>query len=900
MTSNAFMKKLFLIDGHALIFRMYYAFLRRPMVNSKGVDTSILFGFTKLLIDLIIKERPTHLAIAFDPPAKTFRHQMYPDYKANRSATPELIKNSLTPLIEIVEAISIPVVMKEGFEADDVIGTMAKKAEKEGFKVYMVTPDKDFGQLISENIYQCKPGKNGNEMEVLGKEDICNYYGITDPSQIIDILTIWGDASDNVPGVRGIGEVGSKKLIQKYSTLDKILQSLDELPEKQQTAFKEAESYIGLSNKLITIDTNVDIPWNEDSLMLETPHFDELKRLFSRYEFGSLSRSIPQLEDIFVTTRKGEAQKDSDLKPDKNTNSILQYQIVPDDDIIKKAKEKGEIGIKVTINSIILCVDNFVTICNLYDNDNRISLLGKLSILFADEKIVKCGYDLKAFINRMKVFGIDVKGYLADIELMHYLLMPERAHKIEILAASYLDVDLSNQGPLVQADLFQVLESKQQENKDAEIKEALVLLPLYKVLLAELNESSLIDLYNNMEMPLVYVLADMEYVGIKIDVQKLNEYSRILTVELAEIEDSIREMAGDSTLNVSSPKQLGVILYEKLNLTAKAKTTSKKNYSTDEETLAELADAHPIVAKILEFRNIKKLLSTYIDTLPSLISTTTGKIHTTYNQSLTATGRLSSVKPNLQNIPIRTERGREIRKAFIPSDADGYIMSSDYSQIELRLMAHLSEDKDFIEAFRAGKDIHAATASKIFNIPENELTKEQRNKAKTANFGIIYGISAFGLSQRLKISRAEAKKLIEDYFNSYPQVMEYITGMIEYAKENGYVKTLYGRKRYLPDISSKNQVVRGLAERNAVNAPLQGSAADIIKVAMLKVSKRIKEEGLKSKMVLQVHDELVFDVVRGEIDILCKVVKQEMESVIKLSVPLTVECEYGTNWLEAH
>lgn len=885
------MKKLFLIDGHALVFRMYYAFLRRPMINSKGVDTSILFGFTKTLIDLIIKERPTHLAVAFDPPAKTFRHEMYSYYKANRSATPELIKNALKPLIEIVEAISIPVVMKEGFEADDVIGTMAKKAEKEGFKVYMVTPDKDYGQLVSENIYQCKPGKNGSDMEVLGKEEICNAYGIYDPSQIIDILTIWGDASDNVPGVRGIGEVGSKKLIQKYSSLEKILQSLDELPEKQKAAFIEAGNHIDLSKKLITIDTNVDVPWNEESLKLETPHFQELRRLFSQYEFGSLTRSIPQLEEIFVTTQKGGEQKGGDLKTDKEINPILKYRIVPDEELVKKAKERGEIAIRVNCKSILFCVDNFVSICSGIESYRE---------LLENEKIVKCGYDLKALINYLRISGIEVKGYLADIELMHYLLMPERAHKIEILAASYLDVDLNNEGPMVQADLFQAFESKQQENRDSDTKEALVLLPLYKKLLAELKESSLLDLYNSIEMPLIYVLADMEYEGVKIDTKKLNEYSRTLTAELAEIEDSIREMAGDNTLNVSSPKQLGVILYEKLNLAAKAKTTSGKNYSTDEETLTELADTHPIISKILEFRNIKKLLSTYIDPLPSLISPSTGKIHTTYNQALTATGRLSSVKPNLQNIPIRTERGREIRKAFIPSDPNGYIMSSDYSQIELRLMAHMSEDKDFIAAFRAGKDIHGATASKIFNIPEDKLTKEQRNRAKVANFGIIYGISAFGLSQRLQISRAESKKLIEDYFNSYPQVKEYISGMIEFAKKNGFVKTLYGRKRYLPDISSKNPVVRGLAERNAVNAPLQGSAADIIKVAMLRVSKRIKEEGLKSKMVLQVHDELVFDVVPEEIETLSKAVKEEMESVIKLSVPLTVECEYGKNWLEAH
>lgn len=885
------MKRLFLIDGHALIFRSYYAFLRRPMVNSKGEDTSVLFGFTKTLIDLIIKERPTHLAVAFDPPAKTFRHEMFEAYKANRSETPELIKSALNPLIELMDAISVPVVMKIGFEADDVIGTMAKKAEKEGFRVYMVTPDKDYGQLVSENIYQCKPAKNGNEMEVLGRDEICSMYGIDDPSQIIDILTMWGDASDNVPGVRGIGEVSSKKLIHKYKTLDKILSNLSELPEKQQEAFKEAEKFIDLSKRLITIDTNVDIPWDESSLKLETPDFNELKRLFNHYEFGSLSRSIPRLEEIFRTTQTLEEQQKTENNPDKNGNGVQAYNLVSDKEIIQKATETGEIAIRTEGKSIIFSTSNLVSVC---------SNLGQYKEILSDEKVIKCGYDLKAFINYLRDKDIDIKGYLADIELMHYLIMPERAHKIEILAQAYLDIDLTSGETMVQADLFQATESRPENKNKSLIKESLVLLPLYHKLLTELEESSLLELYNTIEMPLIYVLADMEHEGVKIDREKLNEYSRTLTSELAEIEDSIREMADEPTLNVSSPKQLGVILYEKLNLAAKAKTTSKKNYSTDEETLYELADSHPIIAKILEYRNIKKLLSTYIDPLPYLISPSTGKIHTTYNQSLTATGRLSSVKPNLQNIPIRTERGREIRKAFIPSDPNGCIMSSDYSQIELRLMAHMSQDKDFIEAFRAGKDIHAATASKIFGIPEEQLTKEQRNRAKVANFGIIYGISSFGLSQRLHISRAESKKLIEDYFNSYPQVKEYISSMIEYAKKEGYVKTLYGRKRFLPDISSRNQVVRGLAERNAVNAPIQGSAADIIKVAMIKVAARLKHEGLKSKMVLQVHDELVFDVVPDEIDILTRVVKEEMESVITLSVPLTVECESGSNWLEAH
>ncbi len=883
------MKKLYLIDGHALIFRSYYAFLRRPMINSKGEDTSILFGFTKTLTDLIIRERPSHLAVAFDPPSKTFRHELYPLYKANRAETPELIKSALDPLIEIVNSMSIPVLMRPGFEADDVIGTLAKKAESEGFTVFMLTPDKDYGQLVSEKIFQCKPGKNGGENIIIGPEQIKEEYGINDPRSVIDILAIWGDASDNVPGVRGVGEVGSRKLIQKYGTVENIYKHLDELPAKQQDAFREAESHISLSKHLVTIETSVDVECKEDDLILGTPHFAELKKLFDKYEFPSLKRQIPQLEEIFITD-KSITLTEATASEEKSGNT-LSFSVATPDKVIEEAIIKGIVGVSVRGDKISISSSNLVA--NLRP-DQKILLRDILQ----NRDVTICGFDIKSLLNSMSAIGIKPLGKLWDVELMHYLLMPERSHKIEILSQSYLGINLESEKELVQADLFSSQNIAAEEESGEKLNaEASVMIPLAQKLREELERGGTLKLYEDIEMPLIYVLASMEQEGINLDTAMLKEYGMALSKELDDIEKRVREMAEDPSLNVSSPKQLSVILYDKMDLGLGKKGGGR---STDEETLMEIIDKHPIIPAILEYRNLKKLISTYIEPLPALVSGSSGKLHTTYNQALTATGRLSSVKPNLQNIPIRTERGREIRRAFIPSRPDGVILSADYSQIELRLMAHMSGDPDFIDAFRQGRDIHSATASKIFGIPEEELTKEQRGRAKTANFGIIYGISSFGLSQRLNIPRAESKKLIEDYFRSYPKVKEYMTGMTEMAKKDGYVTTLYGRRRYLPDINSRNQVVRGLAERNAVNAPIQGSAADIIKVAMIRLWKRLQNENLKSKMVLQVHDELVFDVFPGEEEILSVIVKEEMERVIELSVPLTVECQYGRNWLEAH
>lgn len=883
------MKKLILIDGHALIFRTYYAFLRRPMINSKGNDTSILYGFTKTLIELIQKERPTHLAVAFDPPAKTFRHEMYDAYKANRSETPEQIKSALDPLIEIVHAMSVPVLMKEGFEADDVIGTIAKEASSKGFTVYMVTPDKDYGQLLADNIFQYKPAKGGNDSEIIGPKEICQQYGIDDPSQVIDILTIWGDASDNIPGVRGVGEVGSKKLIAKYKSVEEIYNHLSELPEKQQAAFIEAKEWLDMSKRLVTIDTNVEIDFDQERIKLEAPDFMHLKSLFEKYEFSSLSRSLSQLEPLF-NINPGINPKDSE--EDRSSSKAI-YREADISQIISLAADNGYLSVKEAAGKVYLSSGDLVCKCNLEQ-------LSAIKDLISNRDFTLYGYELKSLIHTLSSVKISCFTKLADIELMHYLIMPERSHKIELLSKSYLDIELEQSSLKVQASLFDSLEEDESGIDRRLFSEVSTYRSISDKIEEELKSSGLLSLYREMEMPLIYVLADIEEQGFKIDPVMLNQYSSDLKRELDEIEKSVRDLAGDQTLNISSPKQLGVILYEKLKLSDKIKTTSKKNYSTDEETLNEFYDKHPIVPLILEYRNIKKLISTYIDPLPSLIDPRTGKIHTTFNQALTATGRLSSIRPNLQNIPVRTERGREIRKAFVPSFENGVLLSADYSQIELRLMAHLSGDNDFIEAFNSGKDIHSATASKIFKVSEDEVTKEQRSRAKTANFGIIYGISAFGLSQRLNISRAESKKLIEDYFESYPKVKEYMNSSIAGAKEAGYVETIYGRRRYLPDINSKNPVVRGLAERNAINAPIQGSAADIIKAAMIKIHKRIHDEGLTSRMILQVHDELVFDTIPEESQKLASIVKEEMEGVIKLSVPLTVECDFGKNWLEAH
>ncbi len=885
-------KRLFLIDGHALIFKMYYAFLRHPMINSKGADTSILFGFTKYILELIDKEKPTHLAISFDPPGGTFRHEMYPEYKGTRSETPQLIIDSLEPLIELCGAMRIPVLMVKGYEADDVIGTVAKKAEKEGFTVFMVTPDKDYGQLVTDMIFQYKPGKSGAENEICGTKEICLKYGISSTSQVIDMLTICGDASDNVPGVKGVGEVGAGKLISRYGSVEEIYAHIGDLTAKQREAFENARAHIGLSRELVTIRTDVPVEFNINDTVIDFEYDPQIADLFEKYEFGSLKKHISHI---------------SVPESSAISENILDIKDVPVQDAIEAARKAGAFSIFTECHedSIFSSVKN-VTVGVISPDRKYLASSGNaydFAEILSDGSISKSGYDLKRQCNVLKNNGLSLEGKLYDIELMHYLINPEKSHRIDILAKSYLNINIEDRQaevPAAPMSLFDIQEDK--ENTVSRTKEVIAAALLCEKINMELKELSLDGLYCTLEEPLIRVLSNMECGGVKVDLNQLKRYATSLNAELEQRQQKIREMAGEPELNILSTKQIGYVIFEKLALDpkVKAKTGTRYSYSTDEETLNSLAHKHPIINEILEYRAVKKLLSTYIEPFPNFVSSKTGKIHTTFNQALTSTGRLSSSKPNLQNIPIRTERGKEIRKAFVPSTPDGVLISADYSQIELRIMAHLSGDGHLIQAFREGRDVHSITAAKIFGISNDEVTPEQRRIAKTANFGIIYGISAFGLSQRLKIPRAEAKKIIDDYFANFPAVASYIENTIRTVQEKGYAETLFGRRRYLPDINSRNSTVRSLAERNAVNAPIQGTAADIIKKAMINVDARMKEAGIRSRMVLQIHDELMFDAIPSEVETLKKIIVDEMENVIQLSIPLTVECNYGKNWLEAH
>ena len=899
--------RLFLIDGHALMFRMYYAFIRRPMINSKGVDTSVIFGFTRYLLDLIIREKPTHLAVAFDPPCKTFRHEAYPEYKANRSAAPEVIKESLEPLTEIVRSLGIPVLMVPGYEADDVIGSMAGKWSGKGYDVYMVSPDKDLGQLISDHVFQVKPGKNGAEDEIVDKSALCGKFGISSPSQVIDILTIWGDASDNVPGVKGIGEVGARKLVSKFGSVEGIMQHLDQLPPKQAEAMREATPHLEMSKFLVTIKTDVETGCAEEDLRLNISDPTGAARLLNQYECPSLLALLPA-----VSGGSAPAEETAAAPAGR-----IELSFVSLEQITAAATSCGSAG-------IVLLGDRpegqDCCFLSVPGKDGAPALvfrtadLSEVRGLLESGQIAKTGYALKQYINTLRIKGIHLNGPLEDIELVHYLINPETPHKMDILTQTYLGLDLAachNAGSATdqseetaEPDLFSQSVEKEDESQISyrASVDAALMIPLSRAVRddARAKDPSVEKLYTQIEMPLIRVLADMEYNGVRIDTGMLETYGKELSRELAVIEDRIRQETGEPTLNISSPIQLGAVLFDKLKLDPKAKKNKKGNYSTDEETLTELKDRHPVIGDILQFRAVKKLISTYIEPFPSLIDPRDGKVHTTFNQALTATGRLSSTHPNLQNIPIRTEMGREIRRAFIPSSPDNRIISADYSQIELRLMASISGDPDMIEAFRHGQDIHTATAAKIFKVGLEEVTQEQRRRAKTANFGIIYGISAFGLSQRLGIPRKEAKELIDEYFRHYPSIEKYMERTKEEAREKGYVSTIFGRRRYIQNINSRNATVRGFAERNAINAPIQGSAADIIKMAMNNVYAALKAGGYRAAMILQVHDELVLDTPEEEVPAVMELVRREMENVVTLQVPLTAECGCGSNWLEAH
>ena len=888
--------RLFLIDGHALIFKMYYAFLRHPMINSKGADMSILFGFTKYILELIEKEKPSHLAIAFDPPGGTFRNEMYPEYKATRSETPQLILDSLEPLCELCTAMGYPVLMIKGYEADDVIGSMAKKAEKDGFNVYMVTPDKDYGQLISNKIFQYKPGKSGSESEIIDSQKVCEKYGIDRPGQVVEILTLCGDTADNVPGVKGVGEVGAGKLIAKFDTVANIYEHLDELTPRQREAFENAKAHIGLSHDLVTIKTDIPLEVTNEQMKLTGVYSTEVADLFEKYEFGSLKKHIGNISSSPAQMNRKLSFSESDA-----ANVIAAARKHRKCAVITEGEGAGIFTAvsKVTIAAIADNTDTGLPSC--------IAACGNADVfasLLKDPMVEKYGYDLKYQRNILIHNGFTLDGKLMDVDLMHYLINPEKSHKIDILSKTYLEINLEESLPQPKEETSLSLfdEVPEEDDRPERFAEAAATLLLGMKIWEELGEKDLRELYDTIEEPLLKVLSNMEMEGVKTDLAQLRRYSSALAVEMNDIQERVREMADEPNLNILSPIQVGNLIFEKLKLDPKIKpkTGVRYSYPTDEDTLSALADKHPIINEILEYRAVRKLLSTYIDPLPTYVSPVTGKIHTTFNQALTATGRLSSSKPNLQNIPIRTERGKEIRKAFIPSRPDGLIVSADYSQIELRIMAHLSCDTHLVEAFRKGEDVHAMTAAKIFGVSPEEVTSDQRRIAKTANFGIMYGISAFGLSQRLHIGRQEAKKIIEDYFRNFPAISSYIEDTLAVARETGYVETLFGRRRYLPDLTSRNGTVRALAERNAINAPIQGTSADIIKIAMKNVAERIEKEGLESRMVLQIHDELLFDAVPSEVEGLETLVREEMENVIKLSVPLTVECNHGNNWLEAH
>ena len=849
---------------------------------------SILYGFTKYILELLGRERPDYLAVAFDPPGGTFRNKMYPEYKANRKETPQLVIDALEPLMELCKAMNIPTLMMKGFEADDVIGSIAKRCAGEGLDVYMVTPDKDYGQLIEPHIWQYKPGKAGNDNEIIGVKEICEKYGIKSPEQVIDMLTICGDTADNVPGVKGVGEVGAGKLVAKYGSVEEIYKHLDELTPRQKSQFEDARDHIGLSHELVTIKTDIKVDIPTDEMKVNQEYGPQLADLFEKYEFTSLNRFIGHVAG-------------AENKPDAELPETAKVRPAE----ASKAAVKSGMCSVITIGADGSIFTKTVRIIIGVRSGKRILVseggLTDFKPLLENADVAKCGDDLKRQMNILAAGGVTLQGRLHDIALMHYLIDPEKSHKVKVLAQSILGVSMDSAGKNASpstGSLFDDIPSD--ETNTDRSKEAEVLLMLQERLREEMSKNAVTDLYDKMEEPLLRVLSKMERNGVKVDLGSLKDFTEHLRKEMLVREARIREMAGEPSLNIASPKQIGTVIFEKLHLSDKPKKNNNGTYSTDESTLLDLADKHPIIDEILEYRAVRKLLSTYIEPFPAYIEPSDGKVHTTFNQALTATGRLSSSNPNLQNIPIRSEQGKEIRKAFVPSTPDGLILSADYSQIELRIMAHLSCDQHLINAFRQGLDIHAATAAKIFGVPHDQVTSDQRRIAKTANFGIMYGISAFGLAQRLRIGRKDAQKIIDDYFTGFPSILSFIEDTKAAARETGYVETIFGRRRYIPDINSKNGTLRALAERNAVNAPIQGTSADIIKMAMIEVDKAMTEAGMRSRMVLQIHDELVFDAVPEEIEELKKIVVDRMENVVKLSVPLTVECNYGKNWLEAH
>jgi DNA polymerase I len=923
-------KKLFLIDAYALIYRSYFAFIRNPRYNSKGVNTSAALGFANTLVQLLETEDPEYIAVVFDLPKPTFRHELYPDYKANRQEMPEDLRKSIPYIRKMITAFRIPVIELEGYEADDIIGTLAKKASGEGFVTYMMTPDKDYAQLVGDNIYMYKPGKAGNDMEIWGTEEVANNFGIKSPHQVIDLLGLMGDSSDNIPGCPGIGPKNAQKLISDFGSIDGIYQNIGNLKGKQKENLEMYEEQVRLSRHLATIVLDAPVGFDEDQLRREAPDKKLLQNLFEDLEFRQLAERLQLNEAPAASAPRVQVQgtlfswdeTPAPASPENTKDSIEttphQYYLVENE--MQRASLRAELSVQSDFcfdtettgldphSAELVCLSfsfrKHEAFCLLLPHDRRqaTEILGDFREVFEDERITKTGQNLKFDLLMLKAYGISVKGKLFDTMLAHYLIQPELKHNLDYLCENYLNyIKIPTEsliGPKGRNQLS-MLSADPEKLRDYACEDADLTFRLKEIMTVELEKNNLYALFEKLEMPLVPVLTDMEMAGVRLDTDALNQYAGELREQIITIEKEIIDLAGQD-FNIASPKQLGEILFEKLKIDPNARLTKTKQYSTNEEVLAQLVNKHPIVAKVLDYRGLKKLLNTYVETLPQLINARTGKIHTSFNQAITATGRLSSNNPNLQNIPIRDENGREIRRSFIPSDKDHVFLSADYSQIELRIMASLSKDQQMIEAFNNNLDIHAITAAKIYKVDPAAVTTDMRRKAKTANFGIIYGISAFGLSQRLNISRTEAKELIDGYFENFPGVKEYMDQSIEMARKLGYVQTIMGRRRYLADINSNNAVVRGMAERNAINAPIQGSAADIIKIAMVNIHQELIQSGLASKMILQVHDELNFDVVREELPLIEQIVKQKMETAVQLKVPLTIEMKSANNWLDAH
>ena len=923
------MEKLFLLDAYALIYRAYYAFIKNPRINSKGFNTSAIMGFVNTLEDVLKKEQPTHIGIAFDPAGPTFRHEAYEQYKAQREETPEVIRLSVPIIKDIIRAYRIPILEVSGYEADDVIGTLATEAGRKGITTYMMTPDKDYGQLVSDNVFMYRPKYGDKEFEVMGIAEVKAKFDIQSPAQVIDMLGLMGDTADNIPGCPGVGEKTAQKLIAQFGSIESLLEHTDQLKGAIKTKVETNREQILFSKFLATIKTDVPISLDMDGLKREEPDKEELKRIFEDLEFRSL------LDRVLGTDKKTAAPPPSaqgDLfgffapestEAPENSN-LTRLQDLTYDYQLVDTEEKIDQLLQNILTQKILSLDTETTGTDpiraelvgmsfsyaenqaFYvpvpaDRTEAQRIVDKFKPVFENKETLKVGQNIKYDMLVLANYGVEIQGEMFDTMIAHYVLQPELHHGMDYLAEIYLHYKTIKIEELIGP------KGKNQKNmRDLDpaniyryaCEDADVTLKLKNVLEKELKQNDAESLFRDIEMPLVPVLAYMERNGVRIDTEALKETSRHFTARMQQIEKEVHRLAGVE-FNIASPKQVGEVLFDRLKIVDKPKKTKTGQYVTSEEVLESLKGKHEIVGKILEHRGLKKLLGTYIDALPQLINPQTGHIHTSFNQTVTATGRLSSSNPNLQNIPVRNEDGKEIRKAFIPDEGCEFF-SADYSQIELRIMAHLSQDPHMIEAFRENQDIHAATAAKIYKEKLEDVTREQRSKAKTANFGIIYGISVFGLAERLNIDRKEAKELIDGYFENYPHVKEYMDKSILEAREKGYIETIFRRRRYLPDINSRNAVVRGYAERNAINAPIQGSAADIIKVAMVHIYRRFREEGIRSKMILQVHDELNFSVLPEEKEKVQQIVISEMESAYKMKVPLQADCGWGKNWLEAH